>query len=120
MKEIDLTPLPDGQARLRVIHAGGDAGTIDVAVADGPLLFPGVEEGKAMPYVVVDAGGMTLRAAHHEGGAEIAESAVTFDAGAVYDVIALGRVEAGTFTLLLLSAPAEIRAAEDALPATAT
>ena len=60
MTGIDLRPLPENQARLRVVHASPDAGNVDVAVSDGPLLFGDVEFREATDYAVVDAGTYTI------------------------------------------------------------
>jgi hypothetical protein len=60
VSEVDLTPLPEGQSRVRVIHASPDAGAVDISVAEGPTLFEGVEFRDATEYTVVDSGDYTL------------------------------------------------------------
>ena len=96
-----------------------------------PVALAGIEQPGVVPGTTAesydelvsilrtDAGAVSLRVTHQGGGITIAEHGAAFAPGVVYDAIALGRV-GSTFALLLLSAPAEIRAAEDALPATAT
>jgi hypothetical protein len=52
----DRTPV-DGKAKLRVFHASSNApASVDVALAGGTVLVPGLEYGKASDYLTVDPG----------------------------------------------------------------
>jgi hypothetical protein len=52
----DRTPV-DGKAKLRVFHASSNApASVDVALAGGAVLVPGLEYGKASAYLTVDPG----------------------------------------------------------------
>jgi len=105
---IDTGALEDGQARVRVVHASPDAGPVDVAVAGGDVLFGGLEFPNASDYAEVDAGtyDLEVRAAGTDTVA-LPLPGVTFEAGTVYDVFAVGLAEDGTLTVLPLTAPAE-------------
>lgn len=52
----DRTPV-DGKAKLRVFHASSNApASVDVALAGGAVLVPGLDYGKASDYLTVDPG----------------------------------------------------------------
>ena len=51
-----IAPLPDNQARVRVVHASPDTGPIDVAVAGGPTPFAGIDLGSQSGYVIFGTG----------------------------------------------------------------
>lgn len=114
----DLRPLPEGQARLRLIHASPDAGVIDLGVKGSETnLFEGVDFGGATHYAVVDAGDYPLEV--RPGGEDMnvaLQSDTTLNEGAVYDFVLLGRPADQSLTLLALTAPAEIRVGDVATP----
>lgn len=115
--EVDLTPLPEGQARIRVIHASPDAGKVSVVVAQGPTLFDGVSFRDATNYQVVDAGDYKLQVKTGDDTIALAADA-TLEAGQVYDAVAVGRADDNTLALLLLTAPASVREGGVATPET--
>lgn len=114
----DLRPLPEGQARLRVVHASPDAGTVDIGVeGDEEDLFGGVEFRAATEYAILDAGDYPLEV--RPGGDDMTvalASDATLEAGTVYDLILLGRPDDQSLQLLALTAPAEIRTGLVATP----
>lgn len=112
--EIDLSPLPAGQARVRVIHASPDTGGVDVVVADGPTLFGGVDYRDVTDDKTVDAGAYKLQLKN--GDTVVLTGDVTFDAGTVYDVIVIGRSDDNSLALLVLSAQALVREGGVATP----
>lgn len=117
---IDLRPLPAGQARIRLIHASPDAGSIDLGVKgqDQPL-FSGVNFGDATNYLIVDAGNYSLEVRPGGDNMTVAlQSDVTIEEGQVYDFVALGRPEDQTLELLMLTAPALIQTGAVATPQT--
>jgi hypothetical protein len=110
--EIDLTPLPDQQGRVRLIHAAGEVGEIDIvlpSLGEEADLFPGVGEGDATEYEVLDAGVYPLEVHYSGEEAAIFESELELQSGAVYDIVALGNPDDNSFMLLVLTAPAEVR-----------
>src|SRR5215204_5086272 len=114
----DLRPLAQGQARLRVINASPDAGPIDIGVQGSEdNLFEGVDFRDATDYVVLDAGDYALEV--RPGGEDMTvalESEATFEEGVTYDLIALGRPDDQTLTLLALMAEVPIQTGEVATP----
>jgi hypothetical protein len=63
---VDLSELPAETARVRVVHAVTDGPAVDVALAGGEVLIPGLEPGAVSDYVEVPAGGpvdLEIRAA---------------------------------------------------------
>src|SRR5215213_8734815 len=114
----DLRPLAQGQARLRVINASPDAGPIDIGVQGSEdNLFEGVDFRDATDYIVLDAGDYALEV--RPGGEDMTvalESDATFEEGVTYDLIALGRPDDQTLTLLALMAEVPIQTGEVATP----
>jgi Domain of unknown function (DUF4397) len=66
--EDDFAAPPAGRAKLRVIDAAPQSPPLDIAVADGPVLFRDVRFGEVTPFITVAAGsfGMEVRAAGTE------------------------------------------------------
>ena len=114
----DLRPLAQGQARLRVIHASPDADAFDVGVEGSEEnLFEGVEFREATDYVVLDAGEYALEV--RPGGEDTTvalQADATFAEGVTHDLIALGRPDDQTLTLLTLMAPVAIQTGDVATP----
>ncbi|MDP9363778.1 MAG: DUF4397 domain-containing protein [Chloroflexota bacterium] len=117
VSEVNLTPLPENQARIRVVHASPDAGNVDVGIAEGPTVVEGIEAGNASPYATVDAGAYTLevRPAGEDTVAVAVDAEV--EAGVAYDAVALGRAEDQTLRVLILPSTAAVREGELATPA---
>ena len=61
----DFAAPPAGRAKLRIIDAAPQSPPLDVAIADGPVLFRDVRFGEVTPFVTVAAGrvSMEVRAA---------------------------------------------------------
>jgi len=114
----DLRPLAEGQARVRVIHASPDAGAVDIGVKGSEdNIFEGVDFRDATDYVVVDAGDYALEV--RPGGEDMTvalETDATFEEGVTYDLVALGRPEDQTLTLLTLMAEVPIQTGDVATP----
>ncbi|HKG24858.1 MAG TPA: DUF4397 domain-containing protein [Thermomicrobiales bacterium] len=113
-EKLDLSSLPEGQARVRVTHASPDAGGVDVALADGPTLFEGVDFRDTTDYKTIDAGSYNLQLKKDDTVALAGD--VEFGAGMVYDVVVVGRSDDNSLALLVLSAPALVREGEVATP----
>jgi hypothetical protein len=115
----DLRPLAAGQARLRVVHASPDAGAIDVGIeGQEENLYEGVNFRDATNYLVLDAGDYPIQV--RPGGDDMTvalQSEATLAEGITYDLIALGRADDQTLTLLALMAPVAIQTGEVATPA---
>ncbi len=117
VNQVDLTPLPEGQARVRVIHASPDTGNVDIAVGGGDTLFEGIEFRGSSDYAVVDAGTYDLQVREADGDTLLLEAPGTnLQAGMVYDVYAIGRTEDGTAQLAVFTATAAVRTGQMATP----
>src|SRR5829696_2375089 len=114
----DLRPVAQGQARLRVINAAPDAGAFDVGIEGSEEnLFEGIDFRDATDYLVVDAGEYALEV--RPGGEDMTvalQSDATLKEGVTYDLIALGRPDDQTLTLLALMAPVAIQTGDVATP----
>jgi len=118
----DLRPLAQGQARLRIIHASPDADAFDVGVAGSEdNLFEGINFRDATDYIVLDAGEYSFEV--RPGGDDMTvalESDATLEEGVTYDLVALGRADEQTLTLLALMAPVAIQTGDVATPEAAS
>src|SRR5829696_2139134 len=114
----DLRPVAQGQARLRVINAAPDAGAFDVGIEGSEEnLFEGIDFRDATDYLVVDAGEYALEV--RPGGEDMTvalQSDATLKEGVTYDLVALGRPDDQTLTLLALMAPVAIQTGDVATP----
>jgi hypothetical protein len=112
--KLDLSPLPGGQARVRVVHASPDAGGIDVAVAEGQTLFEGVDFRDVTDATTIDAGTYALQVKQDD--TVLLAGDATFEAGMVYDVVVIGRTDDTSLALLVLAAQASVREGAVASP----
>jgi hypothetical protein len=114
----DLRPVAQGQARLRVINASPDAGAFDVGVEGSEEnLFEGIDFRDATEYIILDAGDYSLEV--RPGGEDMTvalQSDATLEEGVTYDLVALGRPDDQTLTLLALMAPVAIQTGDVATP----
>ena len=114
----DLRPVAAGQARLRVIHASPDAGGVNIGLTgQDENLYEGVDFGDATEYIIVDAGNYPIEV--RPGGDDMTvalQADATLEEGMVYDLVALGRPDDRSLTLLVLTAPAEIQTGAIATP----
>jgi Domain of unknown function (DUF4397) len=56
----DFTAPPAGRAKLRIVDAAPQSPPLDIAVADGPVLFRDVRFGEVSPFIAVAAGRMAM------------------------------------------------------------
>lgn len=117
----DLRPVPTDQARLRIINAAPDMGTIDVGMRPVPTLFEGVNFGEATNYVVVDAGTypIEIRPAGDDLRVEMRTDAVISE-GMSYDLVVIGRPGDRSLRFLALRAPLAVRTGFTATPEVVT
>ena len=116
VSEVNLTPLPENQARIRVVHASPDAGNVDVAIADGPTLAEDVEFQEASDYATVDAGAYTIEVRPAGEETITLQADAELEAGVTYDAVAIGRAEDQSLALLILESRAAVREGELATP----
>lgn len=115
--EIDLTPLPPGQTRVRVVNALTNADGIDLIVNAGDPLFDDVSFGDAEGYEVLDAGTYDLGVdSNDETDAIVATQSVQMDEGVAYDLFVIGRADDGTAQILILTADTRVREGAQGTP----
>jgi len=104
---VDLSPLADDTARVRVVHASPDAPAIDVAVTGGDVLFSNIEFPNAGDYAEVPAASYDLEV-RPTGAPDVVLPlpGVALEGGTVYDVFAIGLAGDGSLDVLVLTAPA--------------
>ncbi|MDQ2652200.1 MAG: DUF4397 domain-containing protein [Chloroflexota bacterium] len=119
---VDLRPVAENQARMRVIHASPDAGVVNIGVeGDEANLFEGVDFGNATEYVILDAGNYPIEVRPGDEDMTVAlRSDITLEEGMVYDLVAIGRPDDRSLTLLVLTAPVAIQTGEMATPVAMT
>lgn len=113
--EDDNTPPPEGKAKVRFMHTSPDAPAVDIAVRDGPVLFPRVAFKNVAGYVSVDSGAYTLDV-RPSGGATVALTvpSLTLQPGTVTTIFATGLL--ATNTLAAIGVPYAGPGAVRALP----
>jgi hypothetical protein len=117
--QVDLSPLPEQQARLRFIQASPDAGSVDLTVVNGDKLFEGVDFKGESDYKVVDANTYDL-AVMKDNKVVVRGDNLKLDAGNAYDLVLVGRTDDNSLKLLLLSANATLRTGGLATPVSGT
>ncbi|MFY0408175.1 DUF4397 domain-containing protein [Solicola sp. PLA-1-18] len=85
----DLTPPAQGSARVRLINATADVGSLDVSVNGGGLLAQDAQRGVPTGYAEVPAGDWTLDVTAKADGQPV-KSDVTVDSAAVYTLVVTG------------------------------
>lgn len=94
--------VPPGMAKVRFVHASPDAPAVDIAVADGPILFHGIEFKQASNYLRVPGGSYDLEVRLAGTDTVVLELAgIGLDEGAVYTAFAVGLVGEGTLGAVL-------------------
>jgi len=102
--EVDLDPVPVGQARVRVLHLASDTPDVDVVITNGDKLFGGVSYKDTTDYKTVDAG--TYDVQLKDGDNVIARAtSLKIDQNMAYDVILIGSAKDNTLEVISLAAP---------------
>lgn len=101
--QVNLGMLADDTARVRVIHTSPDAPAVDIAVAGGDVLIPGLEFPNASDALDVPAGSYDLEV-RPAGTTDVALDlpGLALDATMVYDVFAIGQLSDGSLTVLVV------------------
>jgi len=116
VNEVDLTPLPTGQSRLRIVHTALNAGSVDIGVANGANLVEGLAENTSSEYLTVDAGTIEAQVRPEGEQTPLLETSLDVQEGMVYDVVALGNANDTSLQLLVLMASATARQGEVVTP----
>ncbi len=121
VNQIDLTPLPEGQARVRLINASQDADEGDLVIADGDQLFGGVSYQDVTDYKVIDADTYDLQ--FKKSGSDeviVAANSLALKEGMAYDLVLIGNQSDNSLKLVLLEANATLRQGGAATPVAGT
>ena len=110
---VDLSLLPQNQARVRVVHASPDTDQVNVSVvspAGTQTTFEGIEFGNQSGYVAFDAGSYGFQLRLTADNTLLVETpGVQLEPGMMYDIYAIGESDAGTLQLLVLAAQVGIQ-----------
>jgi len=91
LDDIEAGIFRDATTRLRAIHFVPGAPAVDVAVADGPVLFEGVEFGTVTDYLTVNPGHYDIEVRVSETGEGISRFVgVALEPSTTYSAFALG------------------------------
>jgi hypothetical protein len=104
----DVTPLPEGKARITGIHAIAGGPTVDVVLADGRPVIPGLQYNTPYGTLDVPTGIYELAVVPQGGtvdGALIPVTPIALNSGASYQIVAFGT--ASLPNVAVLSVPAE-------------
>lgn len=116
--EIDLDPLAAGLARLRLIHGSPDAGPLTLAAGDAAdAVLPAVEFPNETEALELDAGAYDIEIRNEDGSAAVSLGGLQLEAGVVYDLFAIGRIEDDSLQVLAVVAQPNQAPAPDARPA---
>ena len=115
----------EGNAHVRFVHASPDAPAVDIAVTDGPVLFPDVAFTEATDYLPVPAGTYDLEV--RLAGTDtvvLPLPGITLDEGTVYTAWAMGLAagsgEQALTAVLSVDATADSRLGQLAVSGTGT
>lgn len=116
---VDVTALPSGQARVRVVNASPDTNSIDVSVAGDRTPFAGIASGSQSGYVPFNAGGFTFEV--RQSGTDTllvsTPDQVPIEEGMNYDLYVAGLSQGGTLELWVF--PTNVGVTANATPAAA-
>jgi hypothetical protein len=115
-KDVDLSPVPADQARLRVIGASENAPDFSVEITDGPELFDGIGFKDDSDNTVVDASTYDIQ---FKDGDDVLARVEGFEVAAntTYDLVMIGDADQGTLQVIALSAPTASIEGANATPA---
>ena len=119
IEEIDLTPLPEGQSRVRMIQASQDADEGNLVVTDGDELFGGVAYKDSTDYQTVDSGTYDLQF-QVDDEVLVRATAVELKENTTNELVLIGSQEDNSLELILLDAPAATREGTVATPVAGT
>ena len=114
---LDLSPLPAGQSRVRLVNASPDAGSIDLTIKDGNALITNVDYRGVSDYQTIDGATLTLDAVQHAGSTVLSEGSIDLKVGTVDDILLVGQTKDQSLAFLVVSAPAPTQVGAVASPA---
>ncbi len=100
----DSSEPAQGMAHVRVLHTAPDAPAVDIAAANGPVLFENLAFMEVSDYAPVDAGAYDLQVrptGTEDSALDI--SGLPVEAGVIYSVFAMGQVGDGTLQAVVFT-----------------
>jgi hypothetical protein len=119
IKEVDLTPLPEGQTRVRMIQASQDTDEGSLVVTDGDELFGGVSYKDSTDYQTVDSGTYDLQF-KADDEVLVRATAVELKENTTNELVLIGSQEDNSLELVLLESPAAAREGTVSTPVAGT
>jgi len=113
---VDLSSVPVGQARARVIHAVTDGGTVSITTTGGATLFDNLSFGDATDYTTIAAGTTDLAVSGDNNQVITTAKGVEFKEGMVYDIVVSGLASDNSVQLLIAPTTAEVRTGAQGTP----
>jgi len=114
--QVDLSTLPPGQTRLRLINAVPDTGALTVTRTGGADLFSATKFGDVTDYTTVNVGTTDLAATGDNDQIVSNATGVALTEGTVNDVFIIGLTSTNTVQFLIAPAPAEVRTGAQGTP----
>jgi len=115
---LDLTPVANGQSRVRLVNASPDAGSVDLKIKNGDTLFSGVDFRDVTDYRVIDAGSTILDAVKNGESQVLSEGTVDLKEANVYDIVLIGQEKDQSLKIIAIAAPASVRTGGVSTPTT--
>ena len=117
--DLDLTPLPPQQFRVRFIQAIPDIGNVTVKMTDGTKLLDSADFTDTSDYTVANAGNIDLAVTDKDGNILIDATGQQFNEGTTYDVFVIGQnSDPGTLQLLLVETATQVQTGSQGTPVT--
>jgi hypothetical protein len=118
--EIDLTPLPPQQARVRVIQAIPDESNVTLTTSAGDAkLLDSKGFGDESSYTTIDAGKADLTVTGSDNAQLVKAAGQEFKEGTAYDIFIIGRkADPTTLKLLVLETATTVRTGAQGTPVT--
>jgi hypothetical protein len=114
---IDLRPVPAGQARLGIIHASPDAGSVNIGLDDGTTVAEDLDFRGVSEYKAIDEGTYEIQVSPAgDDQAVLLTSELQVTTSIVYDIVVVGRSESQTLAIMVLTAPVPVQAEAIASP----
>jgi hypothetical protein len=106
--EIDLSPVADGEARVRFTHAVSDVGDVDIAGGAGAGTYTGVGFGDVTDSTNLTAGSYDYLITDNDNATVLDAKGVQIEAGNVYDLLVIGLSSQSSVELLVLTTPVTV------------
>jgi uncharacterized protein DUF4397 len=115
-EQVNLAPVPEGQVRLRGIHAVSDVGTVSVNGPGGAQIFSDLNFSDTTDYALLKAGSYDLTIVDSDNATVLEAPGVKVEAGMIYDIFVVGLKGNNTVELLIVTTQASTLQGAQATP----